>query len=197
MASTDVARPLWEPEIGWSPPRVEAFSLYRDLGLSRSLSKVSEKLEKDPSLIGKWSMQDKWVQRVAAYDAELDRVRRDARADEIEKVSRKHARALEASISVLAAPALELARRMEEEETKIDASTSVYELAAATDRAAKVLPSLIQASRLVHGLTTEKVDSSVTFRKKIDGADLADLDRMLTGLPDDGAEIVDAEVVDD
>ena len=51
----------------------EAFSTYRDLGSDRSLAKVGEKLGKSKTLIERWSSQNDWVERVKAYDYEMDR----------------------------------------------------------------------------------------------------------------------------
>jgi hypothetical protein len=71
----------------------EAFALYRDLGPSeRSVREVARRLNKSATLIGKWSGQHAWVERCVAWDAEQDRIRRDAMAKEAELMGERHAR---------------------------------------------------------------------------------------------------------
>lgn len=51
----------------------EAFATYRDLGITRSLREVAQKLSKSETLMKRWSSKHDWVERVAEYDAEMDR----------------------------------------------------------------------------------------------------------------------------
>lgn len=55
----------------------EAFVEYRDLGPVRSVSIVAGRLEKSGSLIGRWCGEWGWVERTAAWDADVDRKARD------------------------------------------------------------------------------------------------------------------------
>jgi hypothetical protein len=64
---------LWERQDEESDPAWEAFALYRDMGLFRSLSKVAADVGKDLSLIKGWSRKHSWVIRCRAWDAELDK----------------------------------------------------------------------------------------------------------------------------
>lgn len=50
----------------------EAFSIYRDLGVNRSLELVSKKLTKNVQLIKRWSADYNWVERVRLYDEQID-----------------------------------------------------------------------------------------------------------------------------
>lgn len=50
----------------------EAFSVYRDLGTSRSIEQVARSLSKSDQLIKRWSYTHDWVQRVTAYDDYID-----------------------------------------------------------------------------------------------------------------------------
>lgn len=59
----------------------EAFVLYRDMGASRSLREVAEKLSKSETIINRWSMNNDWVNRVAAFDASLDEKNLDENAE--------------------------------------------------------------------------------------------------------------------
>lgn len=51
----------------------EAFQVYRDLGITRSLREVAQQLNKSLALIGRWSSQYGWVERAQEYDDEMDR----------------------------------------------------------------------------------------------------------------------------
>jgi hypothetical protein len=51
----------------------EAFTIYRDLGITRSIREVAKKLNKSVALLGRWSSQYNWVERAQEYDDELDR----------------------------------------------------------------------------------------------------------------------------
>lgn len=46
----------------------EAFAIYRDMGVGRSLEAVAQKLNKSVTLMGRWSGQYDWVNRAGAYD---------------------------------------------------------------------------------------------------------------------------------
>jgi len=61
-----------------------AFSLYLSLGAERGLREVARKLDKSLTVVGKWSVKFDWPARVAAYDAHLAVVEREA----IEAVAR-------------------------------------------------------------------------------------------------------------
>lgn len=86
------ARPdPWERRDGESAPAWEAFTLYRDMGLSRSAGKVAEECGKNRSLIERWSRAHQWVIRVGAYDAHEDRAFRAEIAEARQKAIRDQA----------------------------------------------------------------------------------------------------------
>lgn len=63
----------WERQKGESEKAYEAFAAYRDMGPERSITKVSQSLNKTRTLIGRWSSQWNWTERVRAYDNELEK----------------------------------------------------------------------------------------------------------------------------
>lgn len=63
----------WERQKGESAQAYEAFSTYRDMGPERSIAKVAQALNKSRALMGRWSSQWNWVERVRAYDNELEK----------------------------------------------------------------------------------------------------------------------------
>lgn len=186
-------RAPFEPDPAWSKERKEAFTLYRDQGPTRSLARVAEELKKSATIMGRWSGEDGWVARAAAFDAHLDSIRRESAEEQIAAVTAKHAAALESAITVISRPIVKLAERIENGDlTEDDEEVLRYTLG--TKEGAKLLPSLIQASRLVHGVSTQNVAVNGQHRHKIERADLNELDAYLLGF-DDGAKEL-AESVD-
>lgn len=73
MAKKEVEAQPWERQPNEGPKPYEAFTIYRDLGKERTLPKVAEQLQKSVGLISRWSRENKWVERVNAWDDEADR----------------------------------------------------------------------------------------------------------------------------
>lgn len=63
----------WERQKGESVQAFGAFSIYLEMGAERSLRAVCQKCTKSIPLIKRWSSIHEWVERAAAYDAELHR----------------------------------------------------------------------------------------------------------------------------
>lgn len=80
----------WERQKSENTKRYEAFCKYRDMH-PRSTAKVAQELGKSTTLIQRWCRENKWVDRVAAWDDEQDRIARQAQIDEIKKMRKRHA----------------------------------------------------------------------------------------------------------
>ncbi|WP_406354190.1 hypothetical protein [Streptomyces sp. NBC_00658] len=93
----------WERQPGESAAAWEAYACYRDLGLSRSISKVADTLRKARTLVERWSVAHQWVIRVEAWDREQDRVWRAERQQAARDVARRHARLASAAQSKIIA----------------------------------------------------------------------------------------------
>jgi hypothetical protein len=52
----------------------EAFEIYRGLGATRSLTRVSQQLHKSIPMLGRWSSKHNWVPRCAAWDRHEARI---------------------------------------------------------------------------------------------------------------------------
>lgn len=63
----------WERQKGESEKAYEAFAIYRDMGEKRTFTAVAEKLQKSSSLIRRWKDRWEWVERVRAYDNDLEK----------------------------------------------------------------------------------------------------------------------------
>lgn len=64
---------VYERQEGESQKAFEAFATYRDLGITRSIREVAQKLNKSVALLGRWSSKYEWVDRAQAFDDEMDR----------------------------------------------------------------------------------------------------------------------------
>src|SRR5262245_20317344 len=174
MPSTDARAPF--ERLSREPARAyHGFCHYRDLPISqRSLDaawrqhsaqcagKVQPVTRRRPMSWGDWSVQYRWVDRVSAFDSHLERQKRAALEAEQVEAGRRHARVLQAAISTVTLPlrvALEVAATPTGMETLTNAARanlSGLRLAIAEARlAAAHLPQLVQAERLVLGMTTD------------------------------------------
>lgn len=80
---------LWEMQNTDTPKSWEAFVVYRDME-KRSLAKVAKELGKSNALIERWSQKHNWVERVAAWDDEKDKLVRIELTKEIGKMRARH-----------------------------------------------------------------------------------------------------------
>lgn len=98
-----MADEAWAPVPGETPQAFTAFCAYRDQvrggrSIDRAFreqdpSKTRSKPPKNGRAPGQWfdwSARFKWVERAAAWDAEQDRIKRQALRDEIERTARRH-----------------------------------------------------------------------------------------------------------
>lgn len=99
------ARP-WERQPGESPKAFQAFATYRDLGPGRTIDAAyctAKGLPPGSRRAARrwftWSVQHRWVERVAAWDAEQDRLRRERAAKELEEMHERHAAMAKAFIA--------------------------------------------------------------------------------------------------
>mgnify|MGYP000692874626 FL=1 len=88
-----------EPDIApWEQPPVEsakafeAFAIYRDMGVERSVRKVTQRLNKSLTLIGKWSSRYNWPERARAYARDLDRQAHAQAVREVRSMTNRHIR---------------------------------------------------------------------------------------------------------
>lgn len=64
---------VWDRMTGEHNDAWAGFQTYRNMGLERSIPKVSEELGKPKTTVATWSSRFSWLMRAAAWDAELDR----------------------------------------------------------------------------------------------------------------------------
>lgn len=88
---------LWERQEGETTKAFYAFTIYRDLGHNRSLSKVHENYIEATSktrsclrTIAGWSSKFNWVKRVQAYDDYMDGLAREEKEKAVKEMQKRH-----------------------------------------------------------------------------------------------------------
>jgi hypothetical protein len=84
-------RESWEKLKGESYKAWEAFTVYRDMGPARTITRVAEHLHKARPLIAGWSRKWHWVERASDYDEYLDRQGREVIEDARRRMLEEHA----------------------------------------------------------------------------------------------------------
>lgn len=82
----------WEQLDGESFKAYQAFLMYRDLGLSRTLRGTAGHLGKNRKLIEGWSSKNNWVVRARAFDSHVDVSARQKIIDDRIEMLDQHAR---------------------------------------------------------------------------------------------------------
>lgn len=90
-------RQPWERQKGETLKAFHAFTVYRDLGVERSLTNVKRKYDETGKkgsfgVFGVWSARYGWVERVKAYDDYIDRKKRAEREKAIVDMAERHAK---------------------------------------------------------------------------------------------------------
>lgn len=80
----------WERQKGESAQAFEAFTTYRDMGPERSQQAVSRKLAKSRQIISRWSSQWNWLERVRAYENELEKEARARAVKDCKEMTDRH-----------------------------------------------------------------------------------------------------------
>ena len=153
----------WERQPGESDPRWEAFLVYRDQpqnGEDRSLRAVARTLNKSLTVVGHWSSEDGWRNRVASYDNHLEAMKQKAMGRELEATVRgqaQHLAAARAGIGQLVTSFLRDVAAANEAGRDPFEDWDLREKARTMTVALKALPAIVQSERTVIGLSTVNV----------------------------------------
>lgn len=150
------------PENAWdrlateTPPAYAAFREYLLMGAERSLESVARSLSKSRSLVGRWSMKNSWVARADAFDAAAAKRSDAAAMTEIEKRSKRQAEIAQLALEAMAAPSIELVRRINENPRTLQ-TMPLEELTRIAATTARALPRVVHVERLARGQSTSNV----------------------------------------
>lgn len=118
MSTKEPEKKPWERQEGETPKPYEAFCVYRDMGIQRSQPKVAEKLGKSTALISRWSSEYNWVERVAAWDDDRERIEREIAEKEMRDSIRKMRKRQAETGRYMQVKAMKALNRIPEEEIK-------------------------------------------------------------------------------
>jgi hypothetical protein len=167
----DIIKP-WEKSDDESSLEFQAFVIYRDMKPEdRSYSKVAQLLTKTKVQIGEWGAKFHWQDRVSAWERELDRVKLKKRAEDIEKMSERHAGQAQAISRAAFIPVEALLKNMSSPEwpktlAKLQ-KLPPLQLIEYAKAVASVMPTIMKMERLARGETTEESRVSGNFSAKI------------------------------
>jgi hypothetical protein len=89
----------YERRPGESARAFAAFTAYRDLPAGdRSVTKAAKTIGKSAKMLYGWSAQHHWADRAEAWDADQDKVGRQARLDAIKEANERHVRTAQAML---------------------------------------------------------------------------------------------------
>lgn len=162
MGDTSKVKP-WERQPGESEKAYEAFCIYRDAGQERSINMVYKTLAKSRTLISNWSSRWKWVERVSAYDNDLER---QAHREKQKLVADTRKRQLQIAMQ-LEKKALEALNMLKPEEMSPRDIKEMLRLA--TDIERKTLIEAEQATDTEQGRTTLADSIISAYEKRIGG----------------------------
>jgi hypothetical protein len=176
----------WDRRPRESDPAWQAFVAYRDSEIPRSIRRTAEQLAKSRQLVGRWSTEHDWQDRVAAWDLEQDRQRREAMAKENVEAGRRHAQIAAGALQAAAAVNLEWLDRLRKQGDLPQAlkGMTFEDLSELMVKVNRTVPRLIVGERLARGMTTESVEHSGgidVYRSKAEAMPDAELDAFLAG----------------
>lgn len=167
----DFKEPCWERQKPESAPAWEAFKLYRDIGDSRTCDKVAKQLGKSNTIIERWCTGYKWVERIRAWEHNLD-VEGNAAAIEAVKEMRTRQISLASGFMAVAGEELKkllaLVKRKSHVMLNADQIVRMADFATRLERLNRGEPDSIQKQQ--HELTIEEKRES--FRKFIGDPDV-------------------------
>lgn len=163
----------WERVSGETQKGYQAFCIYRDMGASRSLQKVADRLGKTSRLIKKWSSQHGWVKRTTAYDDYMDRKARGVVEGKLEDINSEHLNMIRKARESVTLPLDALVKRIEKAKKQGEdpfvefENKSIEDLLEAARPYVKLAMDVLKLERLMYGLPTETIKAEGTIGHEV------------------------------
>lgn len=122
--------PLWSRQKSESEKAYGYFIAYRDMGIERTLEKVANQYSKSVGLMNKFSQKNRWTERVAEWEAELDR---QAAKEHIKDIAKMRAKQRKMA-STMQLKGLKLLDAIEAGEAKLSEVVSLLKLGMEQER---------------------------------------------------------------
>lgn len=158
----------WDMLSGETPKAYEAFQRYLELGVNRSLVKLSKITGKHPKNMQVWSRKYKWVQRSRVYDSYIATLKTKSTEDELENMTHEHMAVIHDIRTAIAVPIQVLIAKLQANmnqngEVNLDElqEMSFIEILDRIEPWIKHIPTLIKLERLLYGLSTDNLDGNI------------------------------------
>jgi hypothetical protein len=190
MNDKTVERKEWEMGEGETAKAYDAFREYRDLGASRSLVKVAEKLGKSVRHLKKWSTNHDWPSRALAYDEHIEKKRQGVYETKLGEVNAAHLDMVRSARESVMVPLRALLRRIEkvrEDGTGAAAEVEnipIEKLLSIARPYVKLALEVIRMERLLYGLPTQTIKTEGTIGHNV-SHDIKIVNEYIESLPDE------------
>lgn len=152
----------WEQRLNESDKAYAAFRVFRDLGPSkRTLAETARQLGKARrGVVEEWAGKHRWVERAKAWDAELERIKREELEEELRREGQRVAGDAKAIQRAAASVAHEVNRRMEADPAFLE-KLPVVTLVGLLARSSLAYARGLEVQRLVEGQATQRIEATV------------------------------------
>lgn len=137
----------------------EAFNVFKDLGVNRTIGKVANTLGKSMSHCYNMHQKWNWAERAKAWDDEVQKIKNNAQLKSVQQMCKRHADIAMAFQNPLVAIVKEAGRRIENKELE---SLSIDKFLAAYMKATQLLDSVTGVERKARGEATEITKTDIT-----------------------------------
>lgn len=190
MSEREEGRKEWERGEGETAKAYEGFRAYRDLGASRSLTRVSEKIGKSLRLLKKWSRNHSWTRRALAYDEYIEKKSRGAYEMKLEEVNASHLDMVRSARESVMVPLRALLKRIERINKEGGGTIAEVEnipmdkLLSLARPYVKLALDVIKMERLLYGLPTQTIKTEGTIGHSV-SHDIKIVNEYIESLPDE------------
>lgn len=157
----------WDRQKGESEKAFEAFAVYRDMGVERSITAVSKQLAKSRQLVDRWKHKYQWEERAQKYDKYLDKKARE----EVEKSRKDMIKRHIGIAKTLQGKALTALANVNLDEMSIKEIRAVLKMATELERVTQGMADAGAASREQENKTTFADMITSAYEKRKNGGD--------------------------